>query len=184
MGATGWYYFVPYQADINQALQDLRSDVFARGEYENTSNVDIDEAAQAMEKLLALYPPEIAEIQRQQMENLLDLIQSLPKPRKHKPPKTIKGLLRQCAENGTHCILDIERIAAEPDFATIWPLSDAQLMDFFGTTRPTHTMVEAWAERIDPIDAEPLYKRWQGIYLIVYQDDQPVEIYFEGCSGD
>ena len=34
MGATGWDYFVPYQPDISAALQRLREDVFARGDYE------------------------------------------------------------------------------------------------------------------------------------------------------
>src|SRR5258708_1950400 len=33
MGATGWSYFVPYQADAEQALQDLRKDVFSRRAY-------------------------------------------------------------------------------------------------------------------------------------------------------
>jgi hypothetical protein len=34
MGASGWRYFVPYQPDIQQALQELREDVFKRGEFE------------------------------------------------------------------------------------------------------------------------------------------------------
>ena len=33
MGASGWDYFVPYEADISAALQRLREDVFARGDY-------------------------------------------------------------------------------------------------------------------------------------------------------
>jgi hypothetical protein len=33
MGASGWQYFVPYQVDLNQALQDLRQQVFDRAEY-------------------------------------------------------------------------------------------------------------------------------------------------------
>ena len=33
MGASGWSYFVPYEADISAALQRLREDVFARGDY-------------------------------------------------------------------------------------------------------------------------------------------------------
>jgi hypothetical protein len=35
MGATGWKYFVPYEADISAALQRLREDVFARGDYDS-----------------------------------------------------------------------------------------------------------------------------------------------------
>lgn len=33
MGASGWKYYVPYQADIGQALQDLRNEVFRSGQY-------------------------------------------------------------------------------------------------------------------------------------------------------
>src|SRR4051794_13947168 len=28
MGASGWSYYVPYQGDVNKALQDLRQQVF------------------------------------------------------------------------------------------------------------------------------------------------------------
>ena len=33
MGATGWSYFVPYELDVSAALQRLREDVFAPGDY-------------------------------------------------------------------------------------------------------------------------------------------------------
>ena len=33
MGASGWHYFVAYQPDIDKALQELRVDVFKKGEY-------------------------------------------------------------------------------------------------------------------------------------------------------
>ncbi|MBV9957040.1 MAG: hypothetical protein JO360_01410 [Acidobacteria bacterium] len=33
MGASAWRYYVPYQEDINQALQDLRASVFKSGQY-------------------------------------------------------------------------------------------------------------------------------------------------------
>ncbi len=33
MGGEPWYYFVPYQADINKALQELRQREFKAGCY-------------------------------------------------------------------------------------------------------------------------------------------------------
>jgi protein tyrosine phosphatase len=33
MGASGWVYFVPFQVDIAKALQQLREEVFRRGDY-------------------------------------------------------------------------------------------------------------------------------------------------------
>ncbi|MEV6404230.1 hypothetical protein AB0M58_14945 [Streptomyces bobili] len=33
MGASGWEYFVPYREDLEGALQQLRQEVFASGDY-------------------------------------------------------------------------------------------------------------------------------------------------------
>ena len=33
MGASGWHYFAPFQPDIKAALDQLRDEVFATGEY-------------------------------------------------------------------------------------------------------------------------------------------------------
>lgn len=66
----------------------------------------------------------------------------------------------------------------------IAPLARENLIDIFGTDQPTHKMVEKWSTRIDPPTAKPLYERWEGIYILIYKDHKPVEIYFEGTSGD
>lgn len=54
----------------------------------------------------------------------------------------------------------------------------------FGTEQPTREMVEEWSAQVDALDAERLYRRWEGIHIIVFRDTEPVEICFEGCSGD
>ncbi|GGZ32336.1 hypothetical protein GCM10010365_61390 [Streptomyces poonensis] len=33
MGASDWDYYVPYQEDLNAALQQLRREVFEAGDY-------------------------------------------------------------------------------------------------------------------------------------------------------
>src|SRR5947208_11567385 len=50
MGATGWTYFVPYEADISAALQRLRADVFARGDYVYGDDITDDEVKAALEE--------------------------------------------------------------------------------------------------------------------------------------
>jgi len=75
-------------------------------------------------------------------------------------------------------------VSVTPAFRVIVPLSSRKLLEFFGTEQPGHAALEKWSARIDPLDAEPLYQRWEGIYIIVYQDSRADEIYFEGCSGD
>ena len=183
MGATDWSYFVPYQKDINKALQELRKEVFKEGQYQKPYEPTGEEVETAKSYLASLSPH--PEKTRKELDTLLALSEVLRGPRKSKrAPKTIKQLLKQCGEDGTHSILDIERVSSTPAFGAVTPLSRQQLVDIFGTEQPTQVMVETWSARIDPLDAEPLYGRWKGIYLIVYKDSQPDEIYFEGCSGD
>lgn len=52
MGATAWYYFVPYQSDIHAALEALRLDVFQRGDYEKTMDEEDGETPETMDELL------------------------------------------------------------------------------------------------------------------------------------
>ena len=41
MGASGWEYVVPYQADLQSALSDLRRRVFAEGRYYSPTEWDM-----------------------------------------------------------------------------------------------------------------------------------------------
>jgi hypothetical protein len=183
VGASGWSYFVPHQQDINKALQELRDEVFKQGQYQEPHEPNDEELEVAKAYLASLSPD--PEKTRKEIDALLALSKALGGPRKpRRAPKTIKQLLKQCAEEGTHSILDIERVSSQPELGAVVPLSRQQLLDFFGTDRPTRSMVEKWAARVESLEAEPLYGRWEGIYIIVYKDSQPDEIYFEGCSGD
>jgi hypothetical protein len=183
MGATGWSYFVSYQEDIDQVLQELREQVFNAREYQppNEPSTEEFETAKSYLASLSLDP----EKTRKELDALITLSQAFTRPRKTtRTPTTIEQLLEQCGEEGTHSILDIERVSPTPEFAAITALSHDQLLAIFDTIEPTHAMVEKWSKRIDPMGSESLYGRWEGIYIIVYEDGQPAEIYFEGTSGD
>jgi hypothetical protein len=91
--------------------------------------------------------------------------------------RTIREALRASGANGTRSILDLERVSKEPRLGAVAPLSEEALLDLYGTTRPTREMVEQGA------NSEYL-ERGQGIYLVVYRDDQPDELYFAGLSYD
>jgi hypothetical protein len=43
MGASGWQYFVPYEEDINNALNKLKQEVFESGKYYSLWDVMQDE---------------------------------------------------------------------------------------------------------------------------------------------
>src|SRR5579872_3511690 len=117
MGASPWIYFTPYQPDPEAALQQLRNEVFARGEYYKPWD-----AASAWHMELALAPPE----ERAAME---DFLQSLP-PSPLQPPEplpaTIQELLELYGGSSTHSILDIWHISDRLDFCAAAPLGQEE----------------------------------------------------------
>jgi hypothetical protein len=173
MGASDWTYFVPYQRDINAALQAIRQQVFERGRYYEVDYGDwrtIDEAE--MRRQLADEEPELFDILLEDWRR----VKNLPEP------DSIERLIDWNGEEGTHTIMDISRgISEERESGTLSPLTEAQLVEAFNTTKPTHEQVVRW------VDTAPLYNfrgRGEGLYIIVYQGDRPSELCFTGFSGD
>ena len=80
--------------------------------------------------------------------------------------------------DGTRSILDVSRLSAKPDYDAVAPLDDDELMEFFGTAKPAADEVEDNDGLFDQIE------RGQGIYVIVYESDQPAQIFFAGYSYD
>jgi hypothetical protein len=91
--------------------------------------------------------------------------------------RTIRDALRASDADGTRSILDLERVTEEPELGAVSPFPDELLLDLYGTTRPTRELV--WQGN----DSEYI-ERGQGIYIILYRDDQPDEIFFAGYSYD
>jgi hypothetical protein len=80
--------------------------------------------------------------------------------------------------DGTRSILDLERIATEPDYGAVVPLDAEALKELYGTSQPSRAMVEENMDFFEDIE------RGQGIYLVVYKDGRPDEILFAGYSFD
>jgi hypothetical protein len=236
MGASGWISFTPYDPDPNAALQRLRQEVFATGQYARPFWWDAEHAPDAedptafppgddakneseaqepgdpfapgeeerflgqMRGALGAMPKDVRdafarflpEIERE-LRRSFRAVQAMPVEMRDamldglggatRPPggepQTIDELLEWAAEEGTHSILDIERIAKRREFGSAVPLSAARMRRLFGTTEPTHAQVERVAEQLqDELD------RWQAWYVAIYRDGQPHEYAFIGVSGD
>ncbi len=80
--------------------------------------------------------------------------------------------------SGTRSIIDLDHVSDQPDYGAVAPLGDGALQALYGTTRPTREMVRANRDLWDALD------RGQGIYIVLYKDDAPDEIYFAGYSFD
>jgi hypothetical protein len=200
MGATGWSYFVPYEANISAALQRLREGVFARGDYVYGDDFT-DEQAKAVkrwfEKARAEMDPWMQKV-REQAEKLPEPMRekylemagkikgqimsgpsALRKPKRK--PKTIEKLLEYQAESGTHSILDIVGISEEPKFGHVRPFPREKLAEIFGSETPSHSQIEE-AHSFGRL--EGFENKWEGVYVIAYRDSAPSEIFFTGHSGD
>jgi len=199
MGASGWNYFVPYQADISAALQRLREDVFARGDYvygDGITGEDFQAAFKVcggdLESTIQRFAeqaeyPNLPDQTKAKLLALVDRLKALrvggsglsePKPK----PNAIEDLLELQAETGTHSILDISSVSPQSGFAAVSPFLRSKLVEFFGSDTPTHAQIEEAYEfgSLEEFVSEP----WQGIYIVVYRDGKTDEIFFAGCSGD
>ena len=132
MGGETWEYFVPYQQDIEKALQELRQEVFTKGAFRGSE----------------------------------------------KKPETIEKALENAAECGTASILDINAVSEEPGPCTVSPLDEDDLDYYFNTTQPSHEMIMQNQDFFQDID------RGSGVYIIVYKEGKPDEIFFGGYSFD
>lgn len=190
MGASGWTYFVPYQANVQTAFDQLQAEVLERGDF---SKGDAWWEGLTLEDYL---PPD-----RLSSDDIESYRQELESMQRQTYPTTIEQWRKWNGPDGTHSILDIERIVAQiaplplwshnqddPEawqqafferFAVIAPISDDLQREIFGTTRPTKAQIIAQESAISAH-----HERWQGFIITAYENDQPHELCFIGFSGD
>jgi hypothetical protein len=187
MGATPWHYFIPWQADMNRALQQLREDVFRQGQYvrpvlghllDEIGVFHVEESRR--EKILEQYGltclrPLIAEHGWNHLEAALEQLANAPELRSMEEFEIL-----MCCSNGdgTGSILDIAYPPSSPGEWRLFPLSEEQIQTVYGTSRPTREQIEVFG------GVDGLYGRNEGIYFAVYHEGEPDLIYIEGCSGD
>ena len=126
MGAQFWSYFVPYQEDIEAALQKLREQEFRTGRFHQPALV---------------YPGLWGRIIGR-------------KPAKPNPPKSIREAIQiaDTTAEGTRSILDMERISSIPGSGSVSPVPQRELQRIFGTQQPTCEMVEKSEDLIENLD--------------------------------
>ncbi len=90
---------------------------------------------------------------------------------------SIQAAIDAAAEEGTRSILDIERVGKKLDYGVAAPLSAKRLRELYHTEQPTHAMVDDH-EFFEDIP------RGQCVYVIVYADGKPTELFFAGYSYD
>jgi hypothetical protein len=174
MGSHPYFYFTEYQPDVNSALQTLRQQEFEAGRYDPAVN---------------MYDSGIWMFQF----NFPPNAQSIAPGARH---ASIEEAIEDAEDSGTGSILDIQKVSNSPELLASWALSADETLALFGTDKPTRKMVE------DIIIAEEELEHWedtgydiwdkfwdtigrgQSRYIILYDNDQPSEIFFIGYSVD
>ncbi|MBE7467010.1 MAG: hypothetical protein HS116_26355 [Planctomycetes bacterium] len=168
MGSHAYWYFVPYQPDLEAALHALRWREFKAGRY-----------SPAMPDIQDLFP----------------LGPHSPKPGpKHANIFEAQEAAEEC---GTGSILDITSIGTaarkprdrslrgqEDTLAHLYtatvaaPVAEEDLLRYFGTTQPTRKQVEGTQDYFE------LLYRGQALYIVVFDEGEPAQIFFAGRSFD
>jgi hypothetical protein len=91
---------------------------------------------------------------------------------------SIQAAVKDAGADGTRSILDLMTVGDGPDFCVAAHLPDGELLDLYGTAQPTRAMIESNMPFSDDLE------RGHGVYIIVYKDGQPDEIFFGGYSFD
>ncbi|HEY6308555.1 MAG TPA: hypothetical protein VI488_19085 [Candidatus Angelobacter sp.] len=91
---------------------------------------------------------------------------------------SIEKAMSAADADGTRSVLDIEQVSRQPGHGVVAPVSDKRLLEFFGTAKPSRVMIEADMDFFEDVE------RGQGIYIIIYKNERPSEIFFAGYSYD
>ncbi len=180
MGASSWSYYIPYNPDISEALQQLKERVFENGEYYAifTKTEKLQFLASELLRLESIDPKtDMEESIFEEYQDQYRLLKSLPEPTNFE--EGIKELFAINQEDGTHSILDIDGISSEPEYFMAAPLTQSELLALFGTDKPTQEMIESQKDVL-----MTLRSSWKATYVIVYKNGEPESIYFTGFSGD
>src|SRR5262245_28952028 len=164
MGGESYWYVVPYESDIDAALQKLKQREFEAGRYNPVIPF-----------------PEFP------------VGPNSPSPgRQH---ASIEEAIGSTDADGTRTILDMMRgvlpgpYKTDPDpsdmdgpYAGVSPLGETDLVELFGSTQPSREAVEHEIAE-SPTFWERLM-RGTAVYVILYSNGQPHEIFFAGISFD
>jgi hypothetical protein len=172
---------VSYRDDIAAALEEARWDAYRRGDfYRMSSNErarsmgEEEYVAWGIAQTKASVPPELADVEWSGDEY---------RDEWRAAQVEVTGpdsLLEAQPFSGTHSVIDMTWVAAEPGHGAVAPAPQEYLMELFGNTQPAVAAVEAAVEA-RAVDG---FARWQGVYLVGYVQSRPAEIFFVGHSGD
>lgn len=156
MGASGWQYTVPYESDLQLALDRLRADTFRRKDYLwlwEGDWVDPGHERPRPTTMAGLLADDMVETEG--THSIIDC------------PRIVHDLPTTDAE-----------WSSQAYFGAIVPVTRPELLAAIGTDRPAE-------EHLDALDEQIACARWVGRCAVLYSaSGEPEQLAFWGYSGD
>ncbi|HEX5999051.1 MAG TPA: hypothetical protein VFZ16_06610 [Hyphomicrobiaceae bacterium] len=164
MGGHPYWYVVPYESDIDAALQKLKQREFEAGRYNPVISFlefPIGPDSPAPGRQHASIDDALAGTDADGTRSILDTVRGvLPNP--YNTDQDLSGM--------------------DVPIAGVSPLAEPDLVELFGSARPSRETVEREIAE-SPAFWERLM-RGTAVYVVLHADSEPREIFFAGISFD
>jgi hypothetical protein len=167
MGATGWFHEVPWQSEVQTALDELCARIFANGSYRQMW----DEYPEMLDGWAEL----------DGMEPVPGFAASLEAIEAGGQPTTIPAAELLNQGEGFGDVLDCRVVSASYEFGCVAPLTTETVMQLFGSESPTAVQIRESSEALLEL---PILERGCGLYAVGFIGATPESIFFFGFSGD
>ena len=189
MGGHPWMYFVPYEGDLQAALDKLKERELRAGRYNPAMPsipFPVDPAEPAPGAKHASVEAARAAADADGTRSILDMDRVVTEPRVPGVDDGMVGLqehLDALADEGPGGLvdlgqLDVGALMGAAGFGVVTPVAADQLRRLYGTTTPSREAVAKAPDFLDDLE------RGTGVYVILYEGETPTGICFAGYSYD
>ena len=184
MGSSFWQTYTTYSEDVDEALTRAQREVYERGASMCMEPPAPEEARTYYRREAnmqqQLYEQFGRESNRIAYEAALEMLGEFSPPDDEPFEQTRRRLIARQDTEGTHSVLDMERVGDEDAFGVLRRVPAEELEEVLFTTTPTREEIEARGESLlHGMD------RWKGVAIVVHDEEgTPTHWLFAGHSGD
>jgi hypothetical protein len=186
MGGIPWMYFVPYESDLQSALDMLKEREFRAGRYNPVLRklpFPVDPEGPAPGAAHASIDAARAAAAEDGTRSILDMNRVSDSPKQGPSLDDLIGkAMQQAHRRGDVVDLNVDPSvlfsAVKAICGVVTPVPRETLVDLYGTEKPTREAVEGDHQFLEAVE------RGTGVYVVLYDGDSPREICFAGYSYD
>lgn len=180
MGGVPWMYFVPYERDVQDALDRLKAREFHAGRYYpviDTVPYLLDDAGPTPGAAHPSIEAARAAAAETGTRSILDMDRVATESRSPGSLHTLLMAMGARMVEGGEAFSEDE-LQSAMGFGVITPVSRETLRRLYGTDTPTRAMVTEAHDFLEGVE------RGTGVYVVVHDGAAPTDICFAGYSFD